>query len=132
MRANQDAGEITEIHAVGRDGFYSELIEAAGGQNAYTGTLPFPRLSRASLIFLDPDVIVEVIPDGTNPEEARRAWQKLASIRAVRNGRVFVLADQAHTVPGPRFADTLALLSRAFHPEAHPDIPDQGRSGVTP
>ena len=116
MRADQGTGGITEIHAVGRDGFYSELIEAAGGQNAYTGTLSFPRLSRESLVFLDPEVIIEVIPGGANPEGARRGWQELAAIRAVKNGRVFVLTEQAHTVPGPRFADTLALLSQALHP----------------
>jgi iron complex transport system substrate-binding protein len=133
MRTDQGTGGITEIHTVGRDGFYSELIEAAGGQNAYTGTLPFPRLSREALIILDPEVIIEVISDGANPEDARRDWQNLASIRAVKNGRVFVLTEQSHTVPGPRFADTLALLSHAFHPEATPDgVTHQARFTVTP
>jgi iron complex transport system substrate-binding protein len=121
MRTDFGAGAITEIHTVGRDGFYSELIEAAGGQNAYAGALPFPRLSREALLALDPEVIVEIIPPGADAEAARRDWDKLAPIRAVKNGRIFVLADQAHTVPGPRFADTLALLSRAFHPESTPD-----------
>ena len=117
MRADQGSGGITEVHIVGSDGFYSALIEAAGGDNAYTGKLPFPRLSREALIALDPEVIIEVISDGTNPEGARRDWQNLASIRAVKNGRIFIWTEQAHTVPGPRFADTLALLSQAFHPE---------------
>ena len=121
MRTDQGGGGITGVHIVGHDGFYSELIEAAGGQNAYTGTLPFPRLSREALILLDPEVIIEVIPDGANPGIARRNWQGLASIRAVKNDRVFILTEQAHTVPGPRFADTLALLSQAFHPESTPD-----------
>ena len=118
MRAGQGSGTITEIHAVGRDGFYSELITAAGGQNAYTGTLPFPRLSREALIFFDPEVIIEVISGGTDEEGARRDWRNLASIRAVKNSRVFIVTDQAHTVPGPRFVDTLALLSQALHTEA--------------
>jgi len=120
MRADQGRGGITEMHIVGRDGFYSELIETAGGQNAYTGDLPFPRLSREALIRLDPEVIIEVIPDETKPVDAYRDWQSLASVRAVQNGRVFIVTEQAHTVPGPRFADTLTLLSQAFHPEATP------------
>ena len=133
MRADQGTGGITEIYAVGRDGFYSELIEAAGGQNAYTGTLPFPRLSREALIVLDPEVIIEIIFDGANQESARRDWLDFASIRAVKNGRVFVLTEQAHTVPGPRFADTLTLLSRAFHPEAMPDgLPRPARPRMEP
>jgi iron complex transport system substrate-binding protein len=132
MRTDFGAGAISEIHIVGRDGFYSELIEAAGGQNAYTGALPFPRLSREALLFLDPEVIIEIIPPEANPEAARSDWHELASIRAVKNNRVFVLAEQAHTVPGPRFADTLALLSRAFHPEP-PDSPTPGaQSGTAP
>jgi len=130
MRANRSGGGITELHAVGRDGFYSELIAAAGGQNAYAGPLPFPRLSRESLITLDPEVIVEVIPEEATPEEALRDWQALASIRAVKNGRVFIWTDQAHTVPGPRFAETLALLRQALHPASGPDA--QARSGATP
>lgn len=116
MRADLESGGITEINVVGHDGFYSELIKAAGGQNAYTGNLPFPRLSREAILFLDPEVIVEVIPGGSNPEGARRDWQSLSSVSAVKTGRVFVLTDQAHTVPGPRFVNTLALLSKAFHP----------------
>ncbi|MDR2696443.1 MAG: helical backbone metal receptor [Deltaproteobacteria bacterium] len=133
MRSSQGGGGITEIHTVGRDGFYSELIEAAGGQNAYTGTLPFPRLSREALIVLDPEVIIEVVPNGTKPEDAHRDWRDFASIRAVKNGRILVLAEQAHTVPGPRFADTLALLSQVFHPEAHADgFPHPARLRVAP
>ena len=132
MRADQGAGRITELHAVGRDGFYSELIDAAGGQNAYAGPLPFPRLSRDALLVLDPEVIIEVIPEGMNAEEARRDWQALTSIRAVKNGRVFIWTEQAHTVPGPRFADTLALLRQAFHPDSRPDGPRQARSGTAP
>jgi iron complex transport system substrate-binding protein len=133
MRASQGGGGITEIHSVGRDGFYSELIEAAGGHNAYTGPLHFPRLSREALIVLDPEVIVEVVPDGTQPEDARRDWRDFASIRAVKNGRILVLTEQAHTVPGPRFADTLALLSQVFHPEAHAGgLPHPARLRGTP
>ena len=120
MRMDQGRGRITEAHIVGHDGFYSELIETAGGQNAYTGTLPFPRLSREALIRLDPEVIIEVIPDGANPEDARRDWQSLTSMRAVKNDRVIIVTEQAHTIPGPRFVDTLVLLSQAFHPESTP------------
>ncbi len=117
MRSYQGLGRITEIHAVGRDGFYSELIEAAGGRNAYTGMLPYPRLSREAVITLNPDVIVDVIPGGDDLEGVRRDWQSLSSVSAVKNGRVFLFADPADTVPGPRFARTLAKLSRILHPD---------------
>jgi len=133
MRTDQGKGTITDMHIVGRDGFYSELIETAGGKNVYTGDLPFPRLSREALILLDPEVIIEIIPEGTNPQSARHDWQSLASIRAVKHGRVVIVTEQAHTVPGPRFADTLSLLSQAFHPKSPPDgFGPQTQNSVTP
>lgn len=117
MHSYEGNGYITETYAIGRGGFYSELITAAGGKNAYEGELPFPRLSREALIFLDPDVIIDVIPNKqANIEGIMRDWQSLESVSAVKNGRIHLLTDEAHTVPGPRSYKTLDTLSKAFHP----------------
>lgn len=116
MHSYQGLGYITEINVIGRDGFYSELIEAAGGQNAYTGSLAFPRLSRESVIFLNPDVIIDVIPTSEHLESVRRDWESLKNVNAVRHNRVFLLTGGADTIPGPRSVLTLAKLSQAFHP----------------
>lgn len=117
MHSYEGLGYITEINAIGRDGFYNELIEAAGGENAYLGNLAFPRLSRESIIFLNPDVIIDVIPAGENLEAVRRDWESLKSVNAIRNKRLHLLTDSADTVPGPRSVQTLAKLSLAFHPD---------------
>lgn len=116
MHSYEGLGYITEINAVGRDGFFSELIEIAGGENAYQGALAFPRLSREAIIFLNPDIIIDVIYDIDDLEPVRRDWLSLASVAAVKNGRVHFLTDQADTVPGPRIHLTLDKLSEAFHP----------------
>lgn len=116
MHAYEGLGYITEINAIGRDGFYNELIEAAGGVNVYQGSLAFPRLSRESIIFLNPDVIIDVVPEAEDLEAVRKDWQSLSSVAAIRDGRLFLLAGSADTVPGPRSVRTLAKLSRAFHP----------------
>ncbi|MDR3074215.1 MAG: helical backbone metal receptor [Deltaproteobacteria bacterium] len=123
MHAYQGLGQITEIDAIGDDGFYSEMIKAAGGRNAYQGSLSFPRLSREALAFLNPDVIIDVIPAGENQDAVRRAWQSLSSISAIKNNRLHLLTDEADTVPGPRFYQTLNKLSLAFHPEPLPQTP---------
>lgn len=117
MHSSQGPGGITEINVIGQDGFYNELIEAAGGVNAYQGTLPFPRLSQESIIFLNPDVIIDVIPEAENLESIRQGWQKLASVTAVRDNRLFLFTGGADTIPGPRSMQTLAKLSLAFHPD---------------
>jgi len=45
---------------------------------------------------------------------ARPGWNKLP---AVRNGRVFVVSDEALNTPGPPLAGGLELLARIIHPE---------------
>lgn len=125
MHAEQGLGYISQINAVGRDGFYNELIQAAGGENAYAGNLAFPRLSREAVIFLNPDVIVDVIPANENLDGVRRDWQSLANVKAIRNHRLVLLTDAADTVPGPRSAQTLSKLSRAFHPDMEPTRPER-------
>lgn len=118
MHSYQGLGYITEINAVGRDGFFSELIEIAGGENVYQGALSFPRLSREAIIFLNPDLIIDVIPGVLDLEAVRNDWLSLSSVEAIKNKRLILLTDERDTVPGPRIYQTLEILSRAFHPEA--------------
>ena len=121
MHSYQGLGYITEIHAVGKDGFYSELIDAAGGRNIYAGEPAFPRLSREAVMFLNPEVIIDIIPASEDLEAVRRDWQSLSSVSAIQHNRLHLLADEAHTVPGPRARHTLSRLSRAFHPQCSQD-----------
>ena len=116
MHSYEGLGYITEINAVGRDGFFSEMIDIAGGLNVYQGVLSFPRLSREAVIFFDPEVIIDIIPADEDLEAARQDWHSLSTVSAIRNNRLFFLTDEADTVPGPRFPQTLEKLSRAFHP----------------
>lgn len=118
MHSYEGLGHITEVYAIGRDGFYHELISAAGGKNAYTGDLDFPRLSREAIIFLNPDVIIDVIPTKEfDPEALRRDWQSLGSVNAIRSGRLHLFTDEGDTVPGPRSHKTVERLSQAFYPD---------------
>jgi iron complex transport system substrate-binding protein len=116
MHSYQGLGYITEIHAVGNDGFYSELILAAGGSNVYTGELAFPRLSREAIMFLNPEIIIDIIPASENLDAVRRDWQSLSSVSAIKNHQLYLFTDEADTVPGPRFYQTLTKLSHAFYP----------------
>ncbi|MDR2141616.1 MAG: helical backbone metal receptor [Deltaproteobacteria bacterium] len=118
MRDYEGLGYITEINAVGQDGFYSQILDITGARNAYEGPLAFPRLSRESIIFLNPDVIVDVILTVEDLESVRRDWASLASVKATRDNRIHFLTQQADTVPGPRIYLTIERLSAFFHPRA--------------
>ena len=129
MHSYEGLGYITEINAVGRDGFFNELIEIAGGRNVYEGSLAFPRLSREAIIFLNPDVIIDIIYNWDEIDGVKNDWASLASVKAIRNDRMYFLTDEADTVPGPRIYLTLDKLSKAFHPESKEMISESQEGG---
>ena len=69
-----------------------------------------------------PDVIVEAraansaFPSGERDAELN-VWKALASVPAVRAGRVHFLFDDRIVIPGPRVVDGTLALARAIHPE---------------
>jgi iron complex transport system substrate-binding protein len=115
------AGQAGEIYVSGRDGFYDDLISLAGGRNAYRDeTLKFPTLSAEGLALLDPDVIVEMIPDlstGEDPDHLLSYWKNMPGLRAVREGRVYILGGDHVVVPGPRFIDLLEEMGKIIKGE---------------
>jgi iron complex transport system substrate-binding protein len=115
-------GRIDTAYVAGRGQWYDELIEAAGGENAYPGDgLAFPEVAPEGLIRLDPDVIVELVPELESAkysgEELLAEWRTVPGLRAAREGRVHLLAGDYVSIPGPRFVDTLEDLARILHPE---------------
>ncbi|MDR1607137.1 MAG: helical backbone metal receptor [Deltaproteobacteria bacterium] len=116
MRDYEGLGYISEINAVGRDGFYDQILAITGAENAYQGPLAFPRLSRESIIFLNPDIIVDIILNVENLEEVQKDWLSLTAVKAIQNRRVHLLTEQSDTVPGPRIYLTIDRLANFFHP----------------
>ncbi|HHH84364.1 MAG TPA: hypothetical protein ENL15_00230, partial [Firmicutes bacterium] len=88
----REPGSLKNIYAVGRGDFLNELLESLGGENAYQGNLAYPRFSVEGIAALDPDLIIEILPDlvrVVGPERLKEDWQKGAPfLRAVRNGKV--------------------------------------------
>jgi ABC-type Fe3+-hydroxamate transport system substrate-binding protein len=75
----------------------------------------YPTLSAEGVMRLDPDVIIEFSSGGTDASALGRQWNRLGSVRAVRDGRVYVYTGELLSVPGPRFArlaESIALSIR--------------------
>jgi iron complex transport system substrate-binding protein len=108
-----------EVFISGSDGFYDDLIALAGGDNAYReATLKFPAISREGLVRLDPDVILEMVPDLTGEADRRNLmdiWKEKFGTRAVLEGQVHVLGEDYVVVPGPRFVDLLEDMARIIN-----------------
>lgn len=97
--------------------FVHELITLAGGRNMaeYAGQL-YPQVSLETIVAADPQVIICPYADtgGLENFRARKGW---AAIRAVREGKVFVVTDDLVSRPGPRIVEGLEEIARAIHPE---------------
>ena len=114
---------LQQIYVSGGVGFLHELLDIAGSANAFGDVMrESVQPSQETLITRAPDVILEV--SGQNPLTAaqmtaeRRTWAPLASVPAVRNGRIHFLTGDYLVVPGPRVALAAEAFARALHPEA--------------
>lgn len=104
-----------QVFAAGPGSFYDDLLRRAGHRNAAAaGGRAFAPLSLEHILRVDPDVIVELTPDGaTRPEgdqDARRVWAKVGPLGAVAAKRVHVLVGRSYFILGPRIAQTFEAL----------------------
>lgn len=116
------AGTIQDAYVAGADGFLTDMIDLAGGQNACPKTaVGVPVVSAEGVIEMNPEVIVELMsPEraaGRSHAQLLADWRPLGSVAAVRAGRVHVVDDEGILVPGPRFYRLAERLARLVHPE---------------
>jgi len=114
---------LAGIYIAGKDGFYDEIIELAGGVNAYQDTkVLYPQVAAEGLLQLNPEVIVDLISPvrlGTKDvTKIKQQWQRLRSLEALRQQRIHVIVGDHALRPGPRYIEFLEQLARLLHPEA--------------
>jgi len=113
---------LAPVSAAGPGSFVDEMIRRAGGSNAVTEGAAYPLLGMERVLALDPDLVVNAAMAETGGKDRLGAdspgW---STLRAVAAGRVARITDESVLRPGPRIADGLATLARAFHPEVDLD-----------
>jgi ABC-type Fe3+-hydroxamate transport system substrate-binding protein len=125
-------GTLTDLIAVGRRSYMSDLAGIAGGVNVLSdsGLPEYPRISMETVIRLAPDVIIDAGDMGDTPEE-RRSRQVLTEglwkrqqVAATRAGRVHGVISDAFVVPGPRVVEAAETMASWLHgvnqPRARP------------
>ncbi|BDG59104.1 ABC transporter substrate-binding protein [Caldinitratiruptor microaerophilus] len=109
------------LMTAGPGSFIDDLIRRAGGVNvAADAGQPWAQYSLEAVIKHDPAVILTPSAESGKAlkDRARPGWEK---IRAVREGRVYVLPDQnVVSRPGPRLVDGLEQIARLLHPDRFP------------
>ncbi|HSR49270.1 MAG TPA: helical backbone metal receptor [Acidobacteriota bacterium] len=99
------------LRSAGPGTFIDQLIELAGGRNIAHDTLTnWPLMSLETVLERNPDVILTPRQSSRQDLISGRRGQ-WASIKAVREGRVYLLDQDAFSRPGPRLIDVLELLA---------------------
>ena len=119
---NMGTGTLKDVYISGKEGFYDEMIERLGGTNAYPGKVAFPVVSSEGIIQMNPDVIIDIVPDlkerGWNTDLVVKEWATLPHVNAVRNHRIYVFGEDYAAVPGPRFIFIMEKMARVMYPDA--------------
>jgi iron complex transport system substrate-binding protein len=116
---NRDAGSLRGIFVSGSVGFLADMLETAGGANAFADVHQSSlQASTEVLLARAPELILELRSnEGWSPAriaEEVAVWNGLPSIPAVRAHHVYLLADDRLLVPGPRVAEGVALMAQAL------------------
>jgi iron complex transport system substrate-binding protein len=118
----RDAGTLRGVYASGGVGFLHELLDTAGGDDAFADMKrEAVQPSNETMIARAPQVIVELHaiaqPAGDVLQRERAVWNALASVPAVRNNRVYLLYGSYLMAAGPRLGRAAETLARVLHPE---------------
>ena len=111
---------------VGKASYLNEIIETAGGENIFRDApAQYPSVSLEEVLARNPSVIVDMgdMSDTVNvtPEHQGQIvdlWQRMNSIRAVKQHQVFAVASDIFVVPGPRVVNAAESFFGMLHPDA--------------
>jgi len=114
---------LQQMYVSGGVGFLDDILQIAGGSNVFADVQrESVQPSSETLLARAPEVIVETHATGmmasADAARERSLWATLASIPAVRSGRIHFLDGSYLVVPGPRMGLAAEALARALHPEA--------------
>jgi iron complex transport system substrate-binding protein len=115
---SRERGSLRNIYASGGRGFLHDMLEAAGGVNVFADISAESVQATSEMILVrKPDVILEIRATALASDDdpaSLTPWQTLASVPAVRNGRVHVLPGRMFVVPGPQVADAAEAMFRVL------------------
>lgn len=102
----------------GRHSLVTELIALAGGRSVSADEpTDYPRFSLEAAVMRAPEVIVLARHGRETAPVDRERWDRLASLPAIRAGRLSTVDGSLLHRYGPRLVLGLEQLARAIHPE---------------
>jgi iron complex transport system substrate-binding protein len=115
----REPGSLRHLDSSGGVGFLHDMLELAGGTDAFADVKQQSVLTSTEMILARaPEIIIELHYSRGNLSNDLRAWDVLSSVPAIRQHRVYLLEGEEFVVPGPRVGEATERLSRKIHPEA--------------
>jgi cobalamin transport system substrate-binding protein len=119
----RDPTSLRSIYVSGGVGFLHDMLGIAGGVNVFADVArESVQPSVETMLARAPEVILEVRATGllasADVPQAKRVWGALASVPAVKQGRIEILTGEHLVVPGPRVVQGTEAFARALHPDA--------------
>ncbi len=106
------------ILTVGPDTLLHDMITLAGGRNiAAAAREPYPIYSIEMVIVENPDVILIPRVQSSLDLKLLRSLPAWRNVKAVREGRVYLLDDDLVSRPGPRAVQGLRQIAEDLHPD---------------
>lgn len=118
-------GSLDGMIVAGRTSYLNQVIEIAGGKNVFgDARAAYPQVSLEEVLARNPSAIVDIgdmaQDTSVTPEQVREVialWQRVPTIAAVRDKRVYPIAPGGLLVPGPRVVEAARKLLAILHPE---------------
>ncbi|MCK4980789.1 MAG: ABC transporter substrate-binding protein, partial [Candidatus Delongbacteria bacterium] len=85
------SSNINFIYSTGENTFLDNIITLLGYKNALDSSIPYPKISAETIIQLNPEIIIDLLPLTDNEEiaQAKNSWSSLPSLSAVKNNKVY-------------------------------------------
>ncbi len=107
------------LTVAGSGTFGHELLVRAGGENPMADAeTMYPKVDLEKVLEVDPDRIIDATMGASVEEEY---WAQYGDLRAVKNGHVYRLTDNALLRPGPRLVEGLEQVRQAVRGGEGPD-----------
>ncbi len=114
---------------VGKASYLNEIMQTAGGENVFRDApSQYPSVSLEEVLARNPEVIVDMgdMSDTVNvtakhQRQVVNLWQRMGTIAAVKQHRIFAVASDIFVVPGPRVVDAAQAFFGMLHPPNTPD-----------
>lgn len=107
---------LAPLSVAGPGSFADEMLQRVNAENVVKEGGTYPTIGVERVLALDPDVIVNAaMMEERAAERLNASAPGWSASRAVKEGRVRTITDEAVLRPGPRIGEGLALLAKAVH-----------------